>query len=359
MINEPVFNFKYISDPESAPHNGTPVQLMYIKDIKPREGMMMYSQMCDAGYRMGKDQEDYSKWNQCVFEDIDYKFYIENHEEFIDPIIIYEQLYGWLYNNYKNILYYTELSRTNRGYHIIFYFNVQRNKNNRMMCKALADFIINRAFNELGYSDIINWPKVFDDCADSFYQACFFTLNNYKINNECDGMKSEEYIMENYYSVKNIYDKLFSKSHHIKSKKINNKNILDDDYNNKWDIEFIYDETIKYNGEYMNHHERYYLFRSIVGMCGGTNEEELIKEEWENCARQLIEGNKHDYYFYSREPYVNNWIDWINKNETYCYIDDELMKQFGYSIKYINNKKDEDIVKQKTKKVTTKRVYLS
>ena len=79
----PAFNFLPVPNEESCPHNGRSIQLMYIKDMKPMKDMILFTQMCDAGYRMGRMNEDYSKWNQCVYEDIDYKFYMENHKEFL------------------------------------------------------------------------------------------------------------------------------------------------------------------------------------------------------------------------------------------------------------------------------------
>lgn len=359
-LRQPVFNFLHITDEGSCPKMNTKIQLMYIQDMKKRDNMMMFTQMCDNGNRMCRENKDYNYWNQCVFEDIDYKRYIESHKEFIDPETLYELLYEWLYNNYRDILYYTEMSRSKRGYHIIFSFNVQRNCNNRMMCKALSNFIIHKAFNELGYRYIIEYPKVYDDCSDSFYQPCFLTLNNYKINNEWTGDNTEKYMTDNYYSIKSIYDKLFSKSVNIVKKKDKNS-VLDDEYNGKWNIEFTNDNTI-YNGEYLNHHERYFLYRSIVGLCGGIEyideNEDIIRQEWENCAEQLPEGHGHTTYFYIREPHSDKWNDWIKHNETYCYIDEDLLKQFGYTIKYINNKKNENTVKERTSKIKKEKVYL-
>lgn len=352
-IKTPVFNFLPIEKEEWAPKNGQQVQLMYIKDMHKDGDMLLFTQMCDAGYRMGRENVDYDKWNQCVYEDIDYKKYMGDHDMFIDPKIIYENVYEYLYNNYKNIFYYGELSRSRKGFHFIFFFDVIRNKNNRLMCKSIADFIIHKTFNDLGYKGIIEYDGVFDDCSDSFYQPCFMTLIDYKINNECTGQNSIEIINENYYSVKEIYDKLSHKI--IKLDKHNtNKNF---ESNNDWKTEFLFDELNKYKGNYLNHHERYHLFKSIVGLCGIENED-AIQDEWEKCAEQLIEGNGHDKYFYFNEPYKNNWIDWIKRYEDFCYIDKELLEQFGYNIKFINNQKDGNNIKEKTFKTRKTKVYL-
>lgn len=343
--NKPAFNFTFVHDSTSLPRNGTQVMLMYLEDIKEREGSMMFLQMCDAGYRMGHENEDYKHWNQCIFEDIDYKDYIELHKDsYIEPLAIYERLWNWLYNNYKDIIYYGELSKSKKGFHFIFFFNVQRTKNNRLMCKSLTNFIIHKAFEECGYKDIIEANGVYDNCTNSFYQPCFLTKNNYKMNNECTGKGSDKIILENYYSIKNIYEKL-DKKKYVK-KESNNQN------KDKWLIEYEESEDIIYKGKYLNHHERWNLFDYLSGLCG--NDEDKLYEEWVNCARQLPEGNGHDTNFYINEPYKNHWD---KKRDSNNYIDAELLKQFGYNIKFIN-KNYEDKTNKKTNKIRKERIYL-
>lgn len=358
-VKKPAFNFGWYTE-NSLPHNGQQLMLMYMEDIHTRDEMLLYSQMCDAGYRMGRENEDYNKWNQCVYEDIDYKFYIADHENsYVDPTKIYEDINEYLYKYYKNFIYYSEFSRHMNGFHFIFYFSTERTKENRLKCKAIVNYIIKESFIECGYKDIIEWPGVFDGCTDSFYQACFLTKINFKLNEECSGEGWEEIIEDHYYSINNILERLEKKTRNYKEIKRNK-----DEKNDKWDLEYILKDK-NYDGGYLNHHERYRLFRSIVGLCGGIDNIydnlDIIKEEWENCAKQLPEGNGHNFNFYLKEPYRNNWIRWIMKNETYCYVDDELIKQFGYDVKYnINKENNENIVKQKrTKKIRSEKVYIA
>lgn len=348
MRRQPVFNFYPVRGDDSLPKNGQQVQLMYIKDMYKKDNMFLYTQMCDAGFRMGKENVDYTKWNQCIFEDIDYKFYIENHEEYIEPIKIYKEVCDYLYTNYKNVYYYAELSRHMNSFHFIFYYNVARNNNNRMMCKAASDFIIRKAFTDLGYKNIIEYEKVFDDCSDSFFQACFMTLNDYKINNECDGLNAEKIMTDNYFSIKEIYDRLFMKRTNRKHKhKYENNGSKED-----WEISFS-DNNTKYSGPYLNHHERWYVFKSLAGMF---NKDEL-KNEWENCAIQLPEGNNHTIQFYINEPEKNNWYRLVTGNE---YVDSDLLRQFGYDVKFTNIKEDnnENFTKKGTTKIKKEKVYI-
>jgi len=346
IIKHPLFNFIQIEKEEFAPKMNTELQLMYINDMHKQEGFLMFTQMCDYGRRMCIENADYKYWNQCVFEDIDYKFYIEDHNEYINPNILYEQLYEWIYNHYRNVLYYSELSRHMNSFHFIFYFAVERSKNNRLMCKSITNFIIHQAFNALGLKDIIDYPKVFDTCADSFYQPCFITLNEYKINGECTGRDSDKIITDNYYTIKEIYDKLVNK----KRKKQTSGNPSNID----WEIEYESNESICYKGPYMNHYERWSLFDYLSGLCG--DDDEKLFEEWNKCAEQLPEGNGHSKYFYMNEPYKNHWDKTRDPNH---YVDAELLQQFGYNIKFINNSKNENQPKQKINKTRKERIYIS
>lgn len=351
MNKKPVFNVGYIISADKSPKKGSNLLLYYIEDIQPKEGYMIFSQMCNCGYRMGRENEDYSKWNGCVFEDIDYKKYIENHKDFIDPIEIYERIYEYLYNNYRDILYYSELSKSKKGFHFIFYFDVAPTKNNRLMCKALSNFMIHRSFEECGYKEIIEYPEVYDDCSDSFFQACFLTKNNYHINEESTGLNGDKYIINDYFKVKEIYENLTKKQY----KRVNSTTNTNEK-DKKWSIEFEIYDGINYNIEYMNHHERWRLYDSLSGLCG--NDSERLKEEWDRCARQLKEGNGHDTGFYLNEPYKNHWDEKRNPNN---YIDTDLLQLFGYKINFKNNiniDKDGYNFKQKNYSKRKERIYL-
>lgn len=344
-MNKPLFNFSYVENTEKLPKNNTQLMLMYIEDIIKKEGMMMFSQMCDAGYRMGIKNEDYKYWNQCTFEDIDYKKYMAVNNGALDPETIYDALWNWIYDNYKDILYYAELSRSKKGFHFIFYFNVNRTKNNRLMCKALSIYVIHKAFEACSLKYILDTKGVYDNCTNSFYQPCFLTLNDYKINKECTGMGSGEMLNNNYFNIKSIYDKLTTKKYTKKEKSTIK--------NDEWNIEFE-NSDICYNGPYLEHHERWNLFDYLSGLCG--EDDDRLKEEWIKCARQLPEGNGHNTEFYIKEPYKNHWD---KKRDTNNYIDKEVLRQFGYSIKFINNNNHGNNFKEKTKKIRKERVYLS
>lgn len=348
-INHPAFNFIHVYPNKDGeykyPNAYTPLQLMYIEDMKPIENTLMFTQMCDWGRRMTKENEDYTKWNNCVFEDIDYKFYIAANENHIDPYIIYNDVWNWLLTNASNIIYYREMSRSCKGFHFIFYFNVKRTINNRMKAKAISTYFIKEAFKACGYEKELNWPKVYDTCADSFYQPCFITKNELEFNNNCIG-ECMNYVTEHYYSIMEVFNKLFVKE--VKKHKTSNASS-----NNEWDIEFKFDDNANNDIEYMNHYDRYYLFKSLSGLCG--DDEDLLRNEWEKCARMLPEGNKHTTNYYINFPWKGDWARNRTGNE---YVDTELLKKFGYDVKFIKLNKDENNAIKKVNKTTKTRIYL-
>ena len=61
----------------------------------------------------------------------------------------------------------------------------------------------------------------------------------------------------------------------------------------------------------------------------------------------------HDTYYYKTVPYKLDWYRNLNGKE---YIDVELLKQFGYNVKFI--KKEEDEKNKKIIKKRIERIYL-
>ena len=358
-MNKPLFNYttypkKILKDGEyieyHGPKGGSKLLIYKINDITTTKGgNSAYIQMFDSGFKIYTPNFDIKYWNGCVFEDIDYKKYIKNNDNYIVPEKIYEDVWNYMIENYKDIIYYGELSRSCKGYHFIFYFNVGKSLNNFLMCKAASTFIIKKAFKECGYKKELNYDGVYDDCTDSIFQLCYITLNERKINEEITG--NCDNVFENYYySIKNEYERIANKTRNRISSKMEHSSKQKDD---KWDIKYSTDEYDNGEVEYMNHHQRYYLFCSLSGLCG--NDDEMLKKEWEKCAMKIPEQNGHTKSYYCKAPYINDWNKKRTGNE---YIDSELLKKFGYEININIKEKYENTVDKKTKPISKKRVYL-
>lgn len=357
MTNKPVFN--YITYPKefSLPKNGTKMLLYYLDSIKMCDLKKYHSigQTIDCGYRMGLEDCDFNYWNQCTVEDIDYKFYIENHDSVPDPIEVYDKVWNWLTNNYSNISYYSEMSKSRKGFHFIFYFNVTRTLNNWMMCKAMSIWIIKKAFKECGYEEAITYKKVWDSHSSTLYQPIFITKINCNFNNNCSG-ECKEIAMSNYYDIKQEYDCLYNKIYNktTKSSEKNNKDeselyIFNKD---KWDIEIGYDFNSN-EVEYLDHTQRWQLFCSLSGLCG--DDDEKLKTLWCKCAMKIPEKNGHTKEYYKKCPYINDWSRKRTGNE---YIDKNLLNMFNININFKVKEGYEDKSEEKTNKVTKTRVYL-
>ena len=85
------------------------------------------------------------------------------------------------------------------------------------------------------------------------------------------------------------------------------------------------------------------------------DDEDLLRNEWEKCARMLPEGNKHTTNYYINFPWKGDWARNRTGNE---YVDTELLKKFGYDVKFIKLNKDENNAIKKVNKTTKTRIYL-
>lgn len=319
------FNYKYIKY-TNLPHNGDELQVRNILDIQQNldDRYLNFCQAIECGYRMGKDDIDYTKWNGCTWEDIDYKKCIDIFN--IDPIEIYNNVWNYLIEHYNDIIYYCELSRSKKGFHYLFYFNCTRNKNTFMMCKAMSICIIKEAFINSGYSKIIDYPEIYDDCSFTLYQPIFITKINYYLNNctgNCGDIARKNY---NEYSIQ--YDKILNKElYKEKIREINNND------NSKYEIIDIDDTDGEV--EYINHHTRYILFMSLSKLCG--EDEDRLKELWTICAKRIPEENNHTTNYYINAPWKLDWAKnrFIKAEEVT--INHKLLKKFNIKYNKINN----------------------
>lgn len=336
-----LFNFIQVSDEKFTPKGGSKMMLMLLDDIKQKPDHRMIIQMSDCGFRNTKDNWQDIYWNQCTFEDIDYKRFYTDPNKHVHPTKIYNDVCDWLLNNCKSILYFSEMSRSECGFHFVFYFDVVRTLNNFKMCKAISSFFIKQAFVQCGYKDIIDADGVYDDCSNSVHQLCYITKKSLLLNEHCNG-ECKQIIEDNYYNIKCEYEK---------QKKNHTKNILIN--NDDWDIQCNKFEIVD-TVEYIEHNKRFVLFNSLNGVFKNPD---IVNEEWNNCCNKIPERNGHTIYFYKREPYVNDWAKKVTGNE---YIDVELLKLFGYDVKFINKNiiDDGNKINKKIKCFSKERIYL-
>lgn len=327
MINI-TFNHKYCNKLDDDgeviyPCNGSYIYPRTIQEMpQPEAPYLNFCQMMNNGYRQGVDNLDYNFWNGCIYEDIDYKKYMTENPYAIDPETVYSHVCDFLMKNFSEILYYSELSRSRKGFHFIFFFKVPKTESNWKVCKSISTFSIRYAFIACGYKTEIEWPGVWDDCANTIYQACFIAKNNPRFYEGCTG-DCRRIIKEYNSDIEDIYNSLWSNKtkHNNEPKKEYNRDA--------WIITYTRDDIINKVG-YLNHHQRFYLFSSLSGLCG--QDQEALDREWKYCADHIQEDNGHTISFYEKAPYRNDWNDKRTGKE---HIDTTLLKKFGYNISFI------------------------
>ena len=352
MIKNITYNCTRIDSNDPSSHNpfgNEKMNLLTINEITQADSRFKNACQCfDCGYRVNNEHLEFKHWNGCVFEDIDYKkwiYYWEDKDKtkIVDPNKILFNVTVYLTQKYMNNFMFSEMSRSGKGFHFMFYFNCDKTENNWYLYKATAVAMTKDAFKQCGYEHIINSEnilgkdKVYDDCSFSPVQMIYITKNKMIENKMCDGELM-------------YYPNLRVERINHAPKEVNDK--IEIIYTNRssnadWSInveKFNVDSV-----EYLPHTERWKLFCSLSRIF----KDEQLREEWERCAELLPEANNHNTYYYKTVPYKLDWNRKLTGNE-YC--DKELLEKFGYKVKFINNKKDES---KKTYKKRIERVYLN
>ena len=259
----------------------------------------------------------YEYWNGCIFVDIDYKNWVKNNpDKVIDPKLILLLITNHLETTYCYNFYSSELSRSNYGFHFLFYYDCERTEERFYYYTEYTRLIIDEAFNSCGYYPILNYQGVFDDCTKSYCQMCYLTKNNAYVNYKCNGR------LVKYEKIKVVGKSIKKNEGKEKSTKIS---VGDWFFQvNKQEVEQV---------EYIDHYNRWKLFEGLSRLFEG----EQLKNEWEYCARLIPEENGHNTQYYLDCPYkVNDW-NYIKKGDEY--VDKKLLKKFGYDVKVFPRKK--------------------
>lgn len=329
----------------NLPRNGSYTRAILIEEMPLVERPVKnFVQMMNNGARTGVDGLNYSFWNGCTYEDIDYKKFLTAFPNAIPADTVYSDICEFISHNFPNIFYYSEMSGSEKGFHFIFFFNVNKTENVYKMCKSISTYVIKYAFYACGYSQEIDYKGVWDDCANTVYQACFITKKNGKLYEKCNGYVIE--IVNRYrYDIEKVYNRMF-----------NNYTPRESEYKrDDWEISWKREKEVEGYVGYYEHSQRWRIFRSLSGLCGDN--QDLLDEEWNYIANHIEPGNGHDTNYYEHVPYR---LDWNRKRTGQEYVDKELLKDFGYEIefKYIGENKNETKKSKKTNCIRKEKVYL-
>ncbi len=270
----------------------------------------IWLQMFDCGYRVTKETIDWSTWNGCVYSDIDSKHYYNECRKF-NAEQLREALHDYLLTYYNFNYFGLQTSNSGTGYHILFYFDVERTETNFKKCAQKVREIVAEAFTNIGAKEIFEWPHVADKCSESPYQGMYLTAMPWLWGN------SDQ---PNFGSFEDI------ETYELENNRPKASDIKADGTKL---FEFMGYRPVSKAIEYKDHHQRGVLYRSLMGVF---SEKEKVDAEWKKICELLPEGNSHTRDFYINEPEVNKWF------EKYCNIplvNINMLKEFGYSFKKI------------------------
>ena len=268
-------------------------------------------QVFNTGYRVISDNIDWNYWNGCVFIDIDSKHYYNEVKKFDT-----EKLYDALYNEliYNSNFYNLHKSWSGTSYHVIFYFNVEKNEINFNKCYQRSREIVTECFDNIGCLDILSYKKVFDDCTGSAYQCLFFNKTSSKYYDD---------FMENElgdWDLGNIDEYEYIGNYEVTVNDVNKDRTTNFVYNGKKEI------NIK-NKQEAHHRKRMAIYMSLISVF---NDREKVNAEWKTICEKYIECPKYTSEKMYKEAMKNNWFD---KYDRYTYVaNSDVLKPFGYKL---------------------------
>ena len=269
----------------------------------------IWLQMFNCGYRVTSSNIKWDSWNGCVYSDIDSKHYYNECKPF-EAQKLEEALHEYLLINYNYNYYALQASNSGTGYHILFYFDVDRTESNFKKCAQKVREIVAEAFTNIGAKEIFEWPKVADNCSSSPYQGMYLTAWPWSWgNSDQPGFGSFEDI--------DTYD--------LEKERIKVSDIKKDG-TKLFELD-SYKPTSKIV-QYKDHYQRWAIYEALIGVFG---DRQKVDSEWENVICELLpEENGHSRDFYIKEPAKNKWYDRFSSDTI---VKVNLLKEFGYSFK--------------------------
>lgn len=297
-----------------------------IENIKPKEGStekseLPWLQLFEEDIRIGVDNVDWSKWNGVTWADIDSKLYYNNVKQFI-PKQLYGALYGHLREKYSNNFLGMQFSNSAKGYHIFFYFDVEKTYENFQKCSMWTKQAVYDTFCAVGASDIITYKKgkskVLDTCSSSPVQGIYLTafkLTFGYINNENFGS----------------FDSLagISLSQAAELTNINNTPLFVND-KPTFEVKDIR-EVDKSEVKYYSHPYRRSIYEALMTVY---RDKETVNTYWNDIANMIPSENNHDTNFYINEPSKNKWFERYNPDKFHSI---RILKDFGWNIEFKNS----------------------
>lgn len=284
------------------------IELSSIDVKNTKKEKLPWLQVFNCGYRVTTNNIDWNTWTGCVFADVDTKRYYNNVRKF-NPKELLKGLYEYLLFNYYENFYIIQISNSGTSYHVMFYFDVEKNEENFKKCAAYAQDIIRTSFKAIGAEDIILYEKVIDKCSVSPYQGMYLTNNEILYGS--------------------IDDHSFGYFENIDTYEIPTGKILENSDVKKDGTKLFKLDKIEKNERkvsYKDHHQRWSIYEALIAVF---NDKETVNEHWKYICSKLEVG-EHSKDFFLKEPERNHWFE---RYEPGQYIKINKLEEFGYSFK--------------------------
>lgn len=293
----------------------TPMNVMRLDEVHVDKNIsdknqLPWLQMFNSGIRETKDTTNWSKWNGCVYSDIDSKHYYEECKAFRADNL-FKMLNEYLQYNYFDNFYAMQFSNSGTGYHIVFYFDVEKTETNFNKCNQFTQNAIKEAFYNVGAREIYDWKNVADRCSRSPYQGMFVTIQDWVFTcNSTNTFGAFPYIDE--------YELQLEKIHKVSDIRPDGSKL------------FALDKYTKQQGSvpYQGHITRWAIYDALVAVF---SDKDKVDEEWRKHIVPMMTNEGHPVKFLNNEPEKNGWF----AKYTTEYVKVDRLQQFGYSFKKI------------------------
>lgn len=287
------------------------VPLSSIDVVNTKKEDLPWLQVFNCGYRVTNDNIDWNSWNGCIYIDLDTKHYYEEVKKFNANNLL-KGLYDYLYYNYYTNFYCIQKSNSGTGYHIIFYFNTEKNAENYDKCQYWSTKIVEEAFISLGAEKIIRYKKVLDNCTKSPVQGMYLTNHELLFGN-----------IEN----NQWFGNIDIDSIEVNRRIINNPKYINDDGTNNFNIEG--DRTHINNKKYYEHRTRMSIYMSLIAVI---KDKQLVDDTYSEIVNeQFAEGNGHTTKWYINEAQKDKWFDQYEKYK-HNFVRPYILKEIGYDV---------------------------
>ena len=265
-------------------------------------------QMFCSGNRETKDNLDWSKWNGCIYSDLDSKHYYNECKPF-KADNLFKMLCENLRYNYFDNFYAIQFSNSRTGFHIIFYFNVEKTEENFKKCNQFTQNAVRDSFYNIGAKEIYDYKGVADKCSLSPYQGMFVTTHpwEFSVNNT-----------ESFGSFLNIDD------YEIEEEQIYRTPDIKEDGTKL----FVFDGYK--NNDFKIHCDNFCRWRIYTSLIGVFTDKEKVDYEWEHSiVPHLIKTHTNSDYI--NAPTKGKWWEQYDPK----YVDVSLLEKFGYNFKKV------------------------